>query len=414
MEQFKTPLSITSQFSFCGLPFRLDSYAGCSFNCTYCFARLRGGFKHSRKLRPASPDKIITKFKNAMRMPDIATGLISELIRNRTPVHFGGMSDPFQPIERDLGISLKILKYLCEINYPMVISTRSTLLSSPKYLEVIKDSQSVVIQFSFSTTKDEKSEIVEPYANKPSQIMRSIETLSNHGINTTVRWQPYIPGFSETPSDFITSISNLGVKHLGFEHLKLPMERSNPLWNRLKNNLNYDISRFYMDQGCQYDGRELILNAAVKLPTILQVKKELERHSITFGAADNELQYLSETNCCCSGVDQFGGFNNWNKFQISHAIKKSEGNEISFSLIENEWRPVGSIDQFLNSKSRISKQDNHNTIENYVLRRWEDLSSSFNPTRSYGVEYNGKKDSNGLKIYEWNEKLKNSVIKTKK
>lgn len=30
---YNNPLSITSQFSFCGLPFRLDTYAGCSIGC---------------------------------------------------------------------------------------------------------------------------------------------------------------------------------------------------------------------------------------------------------------------------------------------------------------------------------------------------------------------------------------------
>ena len=406
MEEYKTPLSITSQFSFCGLPFRLDTYSGCSFNCTYCFARLRGGFAHSKKLRPTNPNKIITRFKNAFNKPDKTTGIVAEYIRKRMPIHFGGMSDPFQPAEEKLKISLEVLKYLCEINYPIIISTKSTILSKSPYLELLKNNKNVLIQFSLSTTINNKSNIVEPYSNKPSDIMKCIEELSSHGVKTSLRWQPYIPGFSENPDIFISSTSSLGIKHIGFEHLKLPTEKTNPLWKRLKSNLGFDISKYYKEEGSKYDGRELVLNPESKMPAILEVKSELKKHSITFGSADNELQYLSDTDCCCSGIDQFEEFPNWNKFQISYAVKKSNGKEISYDLIDNEWKPKGSIDKFLNSKSRLSKQSKFNTVEDYILHRWEDLSSGFNPTTFYGVTYNGKKDEKGLKIYEWQNKNK--------
>jgi DNA repair photolyase len=42
-DHYTTPLSLTSQFFFCGLPLRLDSYRGCAFQCSFCYARYRGG-----------------------------------------------------------------------------------------------------------------------------------------------------------------------------------------------------------------------------------------------------------------------------------------------------------------------------------------------------------------------------------
>lgn len=83
-------LSITSQFSFCGLPFRLDTYSGCAFNCTFCFARLRGGKVATNKVRFTNPEWIITTFKNALKNPD-QSGLISQYIRRKMPLHFGGI-----------------------------------------------------------------------------------------------------------------------------------------------------------------------------------------------------------------------------------------------------------------------------------------------------------------------------------
>lgn len=406
MSNYKTPIGLTSQFSFCGLPFRLDTYAGCALSCTYCFARLRGGNADTKKIRIADTKQIINKFENSIKKPELTTGILSELIRSRSPLHFGGMSDPFQPIEKTFKVSLTILKYLAQIQYPVVISTKSVLVSDDEYLSVLKSNPNVVVQFSFSTTIDSISRIVEPYSYKPSEILKSIYKLSNNGIKTTARWQPFIPEVSEEPRLFISTVAGVGVKHLGFEHLKLPVEKDNPLWKKLSTNLHFDIRQYYAQNSSLNDGREFVLPPKLKIEKALEVKSELANRDITFGSADNEIQFLSDTNCCCSGVDQFEGFENWNKFQIAHAVKLSAGEEINFDLIANEWRPVGSIDKYLNSKTRINKKSGFNRIEDYIIDRWENLNSSFNPTKFYGVKDSGRRDSNGFRIFEWEEDIK--------
>ena len=402
---YHTPLGLTSQFSFCGLPLRLDTYAGCALSCTYCFARLRGGNANTNKIRFANPDLVISKFKSALTKPEITTGLVSELIRNKTPLHFGGMSDPFQPIEKKERISLTILKYLSSIQYPIVISTKSVLIAEKEYVEVLKQNKNIVVQFSFSTTNDKISDLVEPFSYTPTSVLKSINCLSEAGINTTVRWQPFIPNVSESISEFISNISNVGVKHLGFEHLKLPVEKSNPLWKRLSSKLEFDIRDYYINNKCYNDGRELVLPPEYKIRNALLVKNELQKRQISFGSADNEIQYLSDNNCCCSGVDQFEGFENWNKYQIAYAIKKSNGGDIRFKLIADEWKPTGSIDKYLNSDSRIPKRNNFNTIEDYLYDRWENLNSPFNPQSFYGVVDSDERDENGYRIFKWQQQL---------
>jgi DNA repair photolyase len=63
---YTTPLSITSQFSFCGLPLRLDSYRGCAFRCTYCFARNRGGNSPEDSVRPANPCTVLRRIEDSI------------------------------------------------------------------------------------------------------------------------------------------------------------------------------------------------------------------------------------------------------------------------------------------------------------------------------------------------------------
>lgn len=37
----------------------------------------------------------------------------------------------------------------------------------------------------------------------------------------------------------------------------------------------------------------------------------------------------------------------------------------------------------------------------YILNRWNDLNSSFNPTKYYNIEYTNELDESGNKIYKF-------------
>ena len=213
---YENPLSITSQFSFCGLPFRLDTYAGCAIGCRYCFARIRGGNIKSKKIKIANPELIITRFKNGIKNDN--SGIISEFIKNRKPVHFGGMSDPFQSIENTYGSSYKVIEYLKTIDYPVVISTKSDLIGTDKYLELFKNYKSLIIQISISTLNTTNSKILEPNSPNPKNLLNCISLLQQNQINVTLRWQPYILGVSDDINYFVKQIIKNGIKHIGFEH----------------------------------------------------------------------------------------------------------------------------------------------------------------------------------------------------
>src|ERR1043165_791292 len=122
---FTNPVSITSQFPFCGLPLRLDTYAGCAFQCSYCFARYRTeATLGSDYVRPANPETIRKIFHFAIDLHRFPTGVVAQCLRRRMPIHFGGMSDGFQPAEKKHEVTKATLKILARYHYPTVISTR--------------------------------------------------------------------------------------------------------------------------------------------------------------------------------------------------------------------------------------------------------------------------------------------------
>ena len=82
------------------------------------------------------------------------------------PLHWGGMSDPFQPVEKKERRSLEALKVLAETKYPFVVSTKNALIADEPYLELIKQSNCVV-QFSAVCPKYDKMERgASPYAQR--------------------------------------------------------------------------------------------------------------------------------------------------------------------------------------------------------------------------------------------------------
>ena len=407
---YSTPFGITSQLAFCGLPLRLDTYRGCAFNCCFCFARYRGGNNGGASVLPASAAAIGKTIQRALNGDSGRQGVIAQFLERGVPIHMGGMSDPFQPVEKRFGITRSVLETLRRFEYPTVISTRSSLVSEDPYLGLLRSMKAVVVQFSFSSTSDTVAERLEPRSPSPSVLLRTMETLAKAGVHVTCRWQPYVPGVSENVCEFVSRVASAGCLHLGFEHLKVPLERNNLLFKELNRAAGYDLYSSYKSQHAKLDGRELLLPARVKLDKILEVATEARAAGLTFGAADNEFQYLSDTACCCSGVDKFRGFENFFRYQIAFAVRESLGKRISLGTLANEWRPSGSVDRYLNSRSRLSeREDAQGSAADHIRVKWNAPESPHSPASFWGVVATDQYDQAG-RVYQWSEEIQTNGL----
>jgi DNA repair photolyase len=387
---FTNPVSITSQFPFCGLPLRLDTYAGCAFRCSYCFARYRAEATFgSDYVRPANPETIKKIFRFAIDLERFPEGVVAQCLRRRMPIHFGGMSDGFQPAERKHRVTEAALRVLARYQYPTVISTRGVLVAESPYIDLLRAIGAVVVQFSFSTTKDSVARVVEPYATPPSLLLQTMETLAAKGITVTCRWQPYIPGVSEAPDEFVSKVVSAGARHIALEHLKLAMEKEHPLWRQLTRSVGGNPYDEFAKRGMRRDGREYVLLPEAKLDIILETARLARLHGVSFGSADNEFQYLSDSACCCSGVDQFLGFENWFKHQIGYAVRQCRGKKITYGSIAREWIPSGSVDWYVNPNSRLSARLGRKaTMKDHIKAKWDSLIAPGSPSSFYGVRCN--------------------------
>lgn len=391
-------LSITSQFPFCSIPFRLDSYSQCQFACGYCFAAARGGFKGERRIAAADAMALDRRLRRLEReSPESA---IDEMLASRVPLHFGGMSDPFMPLERSEGTTLALLKVLRAHEYPTIISTKSDLCCDPEYLEVLT-SGNFAVQFSISTSDRKLSLAVDAGAPIPAARFRAMELLSSRGIKTSCRIQPLLPGRENDGHRVIDLAAQAGAHHVGAEHLKLSVEQSARGTARLNNALSRDLIDFYRKAEAKRFGREWVIPPAQRIDRILSLRENAWRRGLSFGAADTDLLHLSDGQSCCSGADLLGFVTTY-KFTYTQAIHASQDGTVRFANIAKEWRPQKSIAQFVNSRSRLPASG----VEDYVRAAWNGQMHGYSPTVFYGIVETGAADSDGFSIYRISDEVK--------
>ena len=97
-----------SQCWLCDLPIRFDTYKGCSHGCTYCFVQRKSSLEVGLN---ESPERLYEFTQGKRNQKTVWADW-------DIPIHFGGMSDPFQPCEKQHKKTLEALKILAKTQYP--------------------------------------------------------------------------------------------------------------------------------------------------------------------------------------------------------------------------------------------------------------------------------------------------------
>mgnify|MGYP002623909513 CR=1 FL=1 len=124
-----------TQVILCNLPVRFDTYKGCSHGCKYCFAQKKANIA---KIQRDETVEALRSFVEGKR------GRETAWCDWNIPIHWGGMSDPFQPIEKNIRASYECLKLLAETKCPFVVSTKGKLVADEEYLSLLEKCNCVV------------------------------------------------------------------------------------------------------------------------------------------------------------------------------------------------------------------------------------------------------------------------------
>lgn len=167
----------------CKYPTRLDTYGcGCMHDCSYCYAKSLLDFRglwDAKNPAVADIEKIRRKVK---RLP--------EGIR---AVRLGGMTDCFQPIEKQKRITYETIKALNECKMHYLIVTKSAMVAADEYITIM-DRELAHIQITVTTT-DDKLSLTYEKASVPSERIKAIEKLQEEGFDVSLRLSPFIPEY---------------------------------------------------------------------------------------------------------------------------------------------------------------------------------------------------------------------------
>ena len=153
---------------------RLDTYGcGCQHDCSYCYAKSLLSF---RKLWDAKEPSVADIDKIEKRIAKLKPGTI---------VRLGGMTDCFQPLEEQMGVTLETIRLLNMYNIGYLIVTKSDLICS--YMNILRKDLAH-IQISVTWIPCEKAVSVE-------RRIKAVEKLHDAGFDVAVRLSPYLPQF---------------------------------------------------------------------------------------------------------------------------------------------------------------------------------------------------------------------------
>jgi len=158
------------------LLYNCNIYYGCQHNCRYCYSRKIYYWKKNwREVEPV---------ENAVE-------LARKEIKRKKPgrIMFCSMTDPYQPIEADLGLTREVLKVLLDSRFLVLIMTKSDLVT--RDYDIIQGHDNVEVGFTITSLNNLPE--WEPEASGNVRRIEALKKAHSLGIKTFVSLEPTIP-----------------------------------------------------------------------------------------------------------------------------------------------------------------------------------------------------------------------------
>ncbi len=182
----KSILTPTSGF-MSGYKFSLNPYRGCAFGCEYCYARF---FAPTAAERETWGWWVMVK-RNAVQL--MAKACRSGLLGSGDTVYMSSVTDPYQPIERRLGLSRAVLATILEhgVQPRLTIQTRSPIVS--RDIDLFRRFDKLRVNLTISTDSEDVRRRYEPRCPSIEVRFKTASALASAGIRIGVSVSPMLP-----------------------------------------------------------------------------------------------------------------------------------------------------------------------------------------------------------------------------
>ncbi|ALM75111.1 SPL family radical SAM protein [Thermococcus barophilus] len=251
-----------SKLCTCPFKYTLNVYTGCDHACIYCYitAYIPKAFKVRIK------ENLLLNLEKELRKFD-----------KRFIISLSYSSDPYPTIERQLGITRKVLQLFKRYNVRCIILTKSDIFE--RDLDILRELKCAV-GITVTTIDEEKAKALEPNAPLPKDRIRALRKAKESGIPVYARIDPIIPFY--TWEEFEETVNALSfVSHITVSTLKLRPDS----WKRMKAKFPELMKKLEpLYKRGERIGGYYYLPRDFRMKILKEAKKIIEERRITFGS----------------------------------------------------------------------------------------------------------------------------------
>ena len=238
----------------------MNLYRGCTHGCIYCDSR-------SRCYHMDHDFEDIGVKENAIELLEKA--LRSK--RKKCMIGTGAMTDPYIPLELELGNVRKALELIYKYGFGVTLQTKSDrILRDLDLLSRINKLTKCVVQMTLTTYDDDLCRKIEPNVCVTSERVRVLKILRDSGIPTVVWLCPILPFINDTKEniagimDYCTDVKVYGVICFGMG-LTLREGNREYFYRQLDRCFPGLKDRYIYEYGSQYEVRSRNHESLMKL-----------------------------------------------------------------------------------------------------------------------------------------------------
>lgn len=181
--------------------YTLNPYSGCSFGCNYCYAAFFSRTEEQRK----NWGYWVNVKENALQL---LVKFRKKSLRDKT-IYMSSVTDPYQPIERELNLTRSLLKELLDFHQPrLVIQTRSPIAT--RDIDLFKQFKVIQVNMTITTDSETVRKVFEPLCPSNASRLKAIKEINDAGVNTCITMTPLLP--IENAEDFAKKLLDTGIK----------------------------------------------------------------------------------------------------------------------------------------------------------------------------------------------------------
>lgn len=166
----------------------MNLYRGCTHGCIYCDSR-------SKCYHMEHDFEDIEVKENAVELLEYALGHK----RKKCMIGTGAMTDPYIPLEMQIGNVRKALTLIYKYGFGVTVHTKSNrVLRDIDLLKKINDKTKCVVQMTLTTCDEDLCRKIEPNVSTTKERFEALKRFRDLGIPTVVWLSPILPFINDT------------------------------------------------------------------------------------------------------------------------------------------------------------------------------------------------------------------------